>query len=553
MVEAQHIELGPRCGIENVRESDLNWRTKDRHPRRLNRDVERVLCHPGRQHVLDELSRHGGHADLHVGNGLAIGADCRVRLHGQGEFAALLVRQVRRSLLQRRDGGRRAGGDVLQRARQHPWQINFAAVGVVLLLLQAAHRPHGGVGDARAQAQVHHHLGPEDTRGHVGGRASVDRQLYGAGGHIVEREPPVRIGVGHQIGTQDLHLGVRDRVEEDVVGCVDDAIRPTPDVVEGHRLQVRPRVHHAAHELGAQHRRQAHRRETGGQRPTSLPVAIRVKEGAVGRSTDGRAVHMQRDRAAAGQRFGEKQPGVGAVVGGHDRGGQLGAVSASGIEAVAVERGRVHRPAEDHPGPEGRAHVGAAAGGRQAADAEQRQRIDLHAAAERGGVACGVARAQAQRVVADAQVAQRQRLVEAAAGGVENQRLGCAAVDRVTQLRQRAASGVCRATQAAGGGEAVAIGQAGQAERGRLGVEREAARIARADVARGVAGDDGCGVAAVGRAGEGQRGREAEVPRGVQRQGLQRTGVDADLRTGHAREVIQHLAGEGKVGVAGSD
>ena len=72
VIKAENIELRAGCRVKHIRERDLYRLREGIHPRRLNRDVEGVLQHPRRQHVLDQFWRHRVDADLHVVERLAV-------------------------------------------------------------------------------------------------------------------------------------------------------------------------------------------------------------------------------------------------------------------------------------------------------------------------------------------------------------------------------------------------------------------------------------------------------------------------------------------------
>ena len=166
----------------------------------------------------------------------------------------------------------------------------------------------------------------------------------------------------------------------------------------------------------------------------------------------------------------QKQPGIAAIGRRHDGGRQLAAVRPGGIQAVGVERGRVHRAAEIDLRPLGDADVAAAVVGRDAGDGERRQCIHLQAAGQRAAVAGGVACGEGQAVVAGAQITKGQRCIKAAGAGVEDQVVGGATIHLPAQLGEAAAGGAGRSGQAAGRAEGVAIGHAVQRDDRRAGV-----------------------------------------------------------------------------------
>jgi hypothetical protein len=110
---------------------------------------------------------------------------------------------------------------------------------------------------------------------------------------LVEVEVAVGIGVDDAPPpAQDVHLGAGDRVEEHVVGGVDDAVGAAADVVEGHRLQVVARVDDLAADCGAgDHRRDADRGEAVHEAAAGRAVAVGVQRLAVDRRADAVAVH----------------------------------------------------------------------------------------------------------------------------------------------------------------------------------------------------------------------------------------------------------------------
>ena len=71
---------------------------------------------------------------------------------------------------------------------------------------------------------------------------------------------------------------------------------------------------------------------------------------------------MHGDARCARHRFGEEQPGVGAVVRRHHAGGQLAAVWPGGVEGVAVERVDVDGAREHNQRPLRDTHVATAVG-----------------------------------------------------------------------------------------------------------------------------------------------------------------------------------------------
>ena len=150
MIERQHKELFARRGIEHVRERDLQWLGEGGDPGRLNRNVEGMLQHTGRQHVLHQLFRHGTDTDLHVGQRLAIRADSTARSDREGQRLPLLIGQIRRRVGIDRDRRRRGIADSLQNVGLQPGQIHFLAVeiGQPLLVIVHRHAAHDGVGNA---------------------------------------------------------------------------------------------------------------------------------------------------------------------------------------------------------------------------------------------------------------------------------------------------------------------------------------------------------------------------------------------------------------------
>ena len=368
-------------------------------------------------------------------------------------------------------------------------------------MLDAAHAAGQGVGDAGPELDGHHHLGEEDAARGIGGRASVDRHLDGVGGQVLEREVALVVGVDELVlVAQDEDLGVRHGQQEDVVGRVDDAVRATPDVVEGHGLQVGPGVDDLADQAGACHGGRADGREGNAAQAAGRAVAIGVQEGAIRSGADLRAVDVQGDARATRHGIGDEQPGEGAIGGGHDGRVELAAVGCGGVEAVAVQGRGVDGPREVDDGALGDADVGAAVGRRKRDDGECGEGVDLEGTTDLAGVAGRVTRQEGEGVVAHAEAAESQGGVEAARAGVETQ-VGCGpGFEVVAQLGDGRAAAGSRASEATGCAEGVAIGQAGQAQGGRLGVEREAAIEGGTGVAGEVDGGDGKAVRAIGAA-----------------------------------------------------
>ena len=550
VVEAEDVQLGPWRGIEHVRERDLHRLREGGDPRCLDRDVEGVLQHARRQHVPHEFGRHGCDADLHVGDGIA------VFVHGAAGFDAQRQR-LALGFSERRGGLRVVGGDDrgrhvahrLEHAGGDARQVDFATVDVGLSLLRRAHAAHHGVGDAGGELGIHHHFGEENARRCIGGGASIDRDLDGAGRHIGQFEIAVGIGKDELVFlAEDVDLGMRDRQQENVIWRVDDPVRPAPDVIEGHRLQVRARVDDFAHQLRAHHGRGADRLECQCEHASGRAIPVGIEESPVSRRADGRAVNMQRDQRSAGHGLGKEQPGKAAIGRRHDGGSECCPVRTGGVEARGCERRGVDCPAEVDLRTLGHTHISFAVNGLDRRDGERRQRIHGQCAADSGRVAGGVPGSEEQRMTADVQRSERQGGVEGPGGAVEHQTLDGSGVEAVGQLGDGRTGAIGAAGEAAGGAERVAIGQAGHSERGRLGVEREAAHDPGVDIARGIGGQDGDRVDAVGRPVGRQRRGEAEAAGAIEREGLRRAAVHPVLRTGHAREVVQHLTGDRDVG-----
>ena len=135
-----------------------------------------------------------------------------------------------------RNGGGLRGAYILQDAASHPRQIDLHPAGIGRAFLGAAHAAHHGVDDAWLHLGIHHHLGEEIAARVVGRGTPVHRHLDVARRHTGQRE--VAVGVGKDrlaLQAHDPDPGVRNRQLEDVVGRMDHTVRPTPDVVEGHR------------------------------------------------------------------------------------------------------------------------------------------------------------------------------------------------------------------------------------------------------------------------------------------------------------------------------
>ena len=553
VIEAQDVELGARRGAEHVREGDLHRLRKDRHTGRLDRDVKGVLQHARRQHVFDQRSRHGGDAHFDIGEDLPVAPQRRAWLDGQREALALVIGELGRSA--RVGGGDQCelrGADRLQAAGGHTRQVDLGAVGIGHALGVGAHAAHHRVGLAGNQVRVHHHFGEEHARGGVGGGAAIDSDFDHASRHVVQGEEAVRVGVDELVLlTQDVDLGMDDRQQEDVVRRVDHAVGAAPDVVKGHRQQVRARVDHAAHQLGARHRQLAHGGEAHRGGAAGGAVVVGIQESAIGGGTDQATVHMNGDARCTRHRLLEEEPRVGAVGGRHDGGVELAAVRRGGVVAVGVERGQVDCTREIDQGALRDADVAAAVCRSQRGDDKRGQRVHRQGAGDRGHVAGRIACGQDQAVAAHAQAAEGHGFVERAGGGIEAEVVGDAVINAIAEQGQARARAERDALDAAGATERVAVAEAGERDQRTRGVEREPAGEGCAGVAGQVRGDDRIGVAAVLAAVQREGGGEAEPPGGVEREQLRGAAVDADLGVGHAREVVQHLAGQGQVGVDG--
>ena len=343
-----------------------------------------------------------------------------------------------------------------------------------------------------------------------------------------------------------------DRQQELVVGGVDDAVGATPDVVEGHRLQVGARVDDAADDLGAGDGRLADGGEHRLAQAAGLAVAVGVEEHPVGGGADEAAIDRDRDLRRARHGRVEEQPGPGAVAAGHDGGRQLGTAGAGGVEAVGGQRGQVDFTREGDQRALRQAHVGEAVGRRQRRDIERRQGVHPHVAGERGDVACGVARFDGEHMGAVAEVGIDQRGIVGAGPGVRRDAVHRAAVvEAVRQLGDGAAGAQCNARQADCAAQRGIVSHAGQRQHRSGGVERKHAEQRCAGVAGPVDGDDRIAVVAIGAAVQRQAGGEAEAAIGGQGQRDACAAVDADGGRGHARQVVQHLAAQRRVGVGG--
>lgn len=277
VIEAQEVELLSRRRVEDIGEGDLQRRRKRRHSRRLNRDVEGMLQHARRQHVAHQFGRHGADPDLTAAHHIAVGVDQRPRLHFELQLRALLVGQVRRRRRIDADLGGRAVTYGLQDRRLQPRQIDLLPLLVGGHRFARAHAAHDGVVVADFDRQVEDHFGVESAAGRVARRAPVDRQLDVAGRHLVEVEGAVSVGVDDvALEPEDIDLGAGNRIEEDIVGGVQDAVGAGADVVESHRLQVIARVEQAPADRRAGDRRDADRREAVHEAAASRAIAVGV-------------------------------------------------------------------------------------------------------------------------------------------------------------------------------------------------------------------------------------------------------------------------------------
>ena len=553
MVEAQNVELGARGRVEDVREGDLHRLRERGHARGLDRDVEGVLQHARRQHVLDQCRRHRGDADLHVAEDLAVRAHGGTGRHGERELLALRVGEAGRSR-------RRVGGDhrvlgvahVLQHVACDARQVDLHPVGIGHALGGGAHAAHHGVGDAGQQLGAHHHLREEHAGGRVGGGTAIDRDLDRACGQVVEREVAGRVGVDELVlVAQHVDLGVRDRQQEHIVWRVAHAVGSAPDVVESARLQVGTRIDNAPHQLGAGGGELAHRGEGHGRRTACNAVAVAIEKSAVGGGTDQRAINMHRNVGRARHRVGEEQPGIGAVGRRHDGRRQVRAVRPGGVVAVGRQRSLVDGAGEVDERAHGDADVAAARLRRQRGDGKRRQRVDLDMAGNCCDIAGRIARNGRQHMVAHVQRGERQRVVERARRGIEVDVAHHAAVKLIGELHQVRAGAERHALEALRGAERVALGHAGQRQRRPDRIEQEAAFERLAGVASNVDRGDRIEMLAVGRAIQGQAGGEAEAAVRIQRERLRAAEIDADRRAGDARQVVQHLAGKGQIAAGG--
>ena len=297
MIEAEQAELAASRCIEDVGEGDLHRLDKRRHVRRLDRDVEAVLQHARRQHVLDQFGRDGRDADLHVVDDLTLVVHCAARRDRERQRLALVLAQTRCGLRVVGGDQRRLGrADRLEHAARDARQVGFDPVGIGLTFGIAPHAAHQGVGDAGGELDVHHHFGEEHAGRRVGRGAAVDRHLHVACGHVRQLEVALVVGVDELVFTaEDVDLGMRNRVQEHVVGGVDDAVGTAADVVEGHRLEVGPRINHLADELGADHAGGADGAERGDELAARRAVAVTVEEGTICCGADLRSVKVQRD------------------------------------------------------------------------------------------------------------------------------------------------------------------------------------------------------------------------------------------------------------------
>ena len=143
VVEAEDVELGAGGCAEDVGQGDLNRVGEGGDARRLDCDVESVLQHARRQHVFDQFSRHGGNADLDIGQRLAVRADGAAGVDGQRQLLPLLIGQFRRGgrVVGVDDGGL-GGADRLHDAACHTRQVELLAAGVGLPRCRGAHAAH---------------------------------------------------------------------------------------------------------------------------------------------------------------------------------------------------------------------------------------------------------------------------------------------------------------------------------------------------------------------------------------------------------------------------
>ena len=197
------------------------------------------------------------------------------------------------------------------------------------------------------------------------------------------------------------------------------------------------------------------------------------------------------------------------------------------------------------------ADIGTAVRRRQRNQREGCQRVNGERAVQHRSVAGGVTSRHCQGVAAHTQIVEVKRCTKAATAGVEGEAAWFATVKAVLQLGQVGPGTQSNAPKLAGTGQRVAVGQRRDGEQRSHRVEQEAASARCADIARHIGGDDAVAVGEVGRAVQRQGRGETEMPGGVQRQAVCRAAVDADHRTGHPRQVVQHLPGDGEVGVGG--
>ena len=83
VIEAQEVQLGSRCRIENVGEGQRQRHCESRCVGGLDRDIERMLQHARREHVAHQFWRNRAQTDLGVGQRLAIMPDHALRLDFQ--------------------------------------------------------------------------------------------------------------------------------------------------------------------------------------------------------------------------------------------------------------------------------------------------------------------------------------------------------------------------------------------------------------------------------------------------------------------------------------
>lgn len=291
------------------------------------------------------------------GDGLAV-VEQAVGRHLHGEIRLLRGRQVQRGFGPERHHGRSTRNDRLQ---------NGAGDAREICGLQVHHH---GVVPAGLHLGIHDHFREVKTRGGRGGGASIDDDFDVARRHRVELEGTGAIRqnlLAFQAEDIDLHPG--DGQQIDGVGDHGPSVGADLQIVGGAREQIGAGINDAARDGGGRDRGDADGAKVEGELAARRAGARGIEQGGPAFQADGRAIDRDLHLRSAGHRICEEEPREGAVIRGHDGGGEFLPAEA-GVEIGRAQRGGIDGLGEEDLRADGDADFARTGGGGVAADEE---------------------------------------------------------------------------------------------------------------------------------------------------------------------------------------